>query len=368
MKVRSKLNVLLLICIIVLLVSLPLTAYSIYEDPYINLLENDKKVVTDFIELWIKDMYHNDGTKVDKISQVLDENENVTGYIIDFSKNNEDNGYIVLDRRQPDVVKEFSLTSKSIYDNLIDNANENNYKKNKLFTDGTEYFLKIKNSQEWNLIDLAKNIINYQSWKKEISNTKKGASDLPVSNFILNKSSIPNGSEKTISRAETFVPAIMNDFNANNHCGPTTVLNLIKLAEHRGQGAICNKNNNKELFGMICSVMNFDLEKGGASDSEIYKGLRSVVKYLNTKVEINVYWFDLWSDFERDINAGKSIYFGLNTKKSGHAMIAVGYRKCSNANYLRVIDNWSKHTERYVLFDKSPYIAFDGASVVFKSL
>lgn len=160
----------------------------------------------------------------------------------------------------------------------------------------------------------------------------------------------------------------MNDFNANNHCGPTTVLNLIKLAEHRGQGAICNKNNNKELFGMICSVMNFDLEKGGASDSEIYKGLRSVVKYLNTKVEINVYWFDLWSDFERDINAGKSIYFGLNTKKSGHAMIAVGYRKCSNANYLRVIDNWSKHTERYVLFDKSPYIAFDGASVVFKSL
>lgn len=64
MKVRSKLNVLLLICIIVLLVSLPLTAYSIYEDPYINLLENDKKVVTDFIELWIKDMYHNDGTKL----------------------------------------------------------------------------------------------------------------------------------------------------------------------------------------------------------------------------------------------------------------------------------------------------------------
>lgn len=45
MKVRSKLNVLLLICIIVLLVSLPLTAYSIYEDPYINLLENDKKLL-----------------------------------------------------------------------------------------------------------------------------------------------------------------------------------------------------------------------------------------------------------------------------------------------------------------------------------
>lgn len=198
MKVRSKLNVLLLICIIVLLVSLPLTAYSIYEDPYINLLENDKKVVTDFIELWIKDMYRNDGTKVDRLSQVLDENEIVTGYLIDFSKNNENNGYMVLDRRQPDVVKEFSLTSKSIYDNLIDNANENNYKKKKLFTDDSGYFLKIKNSQEWNLIDLAKNIINYQSWKKEISNTKKGASELPVSNFILNKSSIPNGSEKQL--------------------------------------------------------------------------------------------------------------------------------------------------------------------------
>lgn len=367
MKVRSRLNVVLLICIIVLLVSLPLTAYSIYEDPYNNLLENDKQVVSDFVELWIKDMYHNDGTKVDKISQVLDENENVTGYIIDFSKNNEDNGYIVLDRSQPDVVKDFSLTSKSIYDNLTDNANKKIYTKSKLFFDGTDFYLKIKSGKEWGLMDLANNITNLTSWKNDTSNTQKAASDLSVNNFILNKSSIPNGSEKTISRAENYIPVTMNEFDSNNHCGPTTVLNLIKLAEHRGQGAMCNKNNNSQLFGMICGAMNFNPDKG-ATNSQIYKALKSVVKHLNTKVVIDEYWFDLWSDFKRDIDAGKSIYFGINTKKDGHAMIAVGYRTCSNANYLRVIDNWNRHTERYVLFDKSPYTDFDGASVVFKSL
>lgn len=368
MKVRSRLNVVLLICIIVLLVSLPLTAYSIYEDPYNNLLENDKQVVSDFVELWIKDMYHNDGTKVDKISQVLNENEIVTGYIIDFAKNNTDNGYMVLDKRMPDKVVDFALCSKSITDKIKENVDEikPNTKLNKLYFDGLDYYAKIKINNYWSLINCNKVISKFDSWKEKLLNSNIVKADL-ISNYVLSANSIPTGTEKVLSRADTFVPVTTDDFNSNNHCGPTAAVNLIKLAEHRAQGGICNKNSDQKLFAMVCNAMNF-VPKDGSLNSQIFKGLKGVAKNLNTKVVVDEYWFDLWSDFVRDIDAGKSIYLGLNTKDDGHALIVVGYRICENAKYLRVIDNWNYRTNRYVLFNKSSYTSFQGASVLFKNI
>lgn len=66
--------------------------------------------------------------------------------------------------------------------------------------------------------------------------------------------------------------------------------------------------------------MKFDKIKGGATNGEIYKGIRGIAPNVNVKVSIDQYLFD----------------------------------------------NWTSHTESYVLFNKKNYTDFDGAAVVFK--
>lgn len=329
-----------------------------------NLLVEDRENVENFTNKWIFEMYSDDGTYVDNIAKVCDSEDKVTGYIIEFKKENTDNGYMILDKRKPDCVVEFSLKSDSVVDIIAENieSNKNNKKLKKLYSDGVNYIAKIKKGFSWKAVGLDNNIKLFKDWKKDAY-----VNSSYVQDFVLGKNSVPSGGETVISRADTFVPVKMSELPSKNHCGPTTVLNLIKLAEYRGEGGICNKINNRELFSMICDKMNFKTD-AGSTNIQIYKGLRGIVKHINTKVSINEYWFDLWSDFRRDLNAGKAVFFAVNTNRDdGHAMIAVGYRSCANGNYQRVIDNWVSHTERYLLFDKGPYIAFNGAAVVFKN-
>lgn len=183
---------------------------------------------------------------------------------------------MVLDKRMPDKVVDFALCSKSITDKIKENVDEikPTTKLNKLYFDGLDYYAKIKIDNYWSLINYNKVISKFDSWKEKLLNSNIVKADL-ISNYVLSANSIPTGTEKILSRADTFVPVSTDDFVSKNHCGPTAAVNLIKLAEHRAQGGIINKHSNQTLFAMVCTAMNF-VPKDGSLNSQIFKGLKVV--------------------------------------------------------------------------------------------
>ncbi len=88
---------------------------------------------------------------------------------------------------------------------------------------------------------------------------------------------------------------------------------------------------------------------------------------------INDYWFDLWSDFKRDVDNSIPIYlhtagtiYNANTGEyelSGHAQVVVGYREYSDGSlYLHIFSGWYDHPS-FVKFKPDSLVEFDGYSV-----
>lgn len=254
--------------------------------------------------------------------------------------------------------------------NLINNKeNIGKSKIKKLYKDGMNLLCKIQTKDGIELYDIVNTREKFSVWKdKSNANNFESSAQRGIANLVFDQAFIPNGTDKIISGADTFVPYTQYEFPySSKNCGPTTIFNLIKLAEHRGV-SMCIKITNDELFNSICSHLDFD-GTGGISNGDLYRGLKAVVKNINVKVKVNEYLFDAWSDYERDINAGKSIAVNARVSgEDGHAMTAVGYRIAGKEKCLRVITNWSQHTKSYILFKKSNFAYFESGSVVFEAI
>ena len=78
------------------------------------------------------------------------------------------------------------------------------------------------------------------------------------------------------------------------------------------------------------------------------------------------YWLVLFSDFKRDIDAGKPCMFGynwntVNGSRDGHHVFVCGYTITTENKYLRVADGWTRGT-KYLNFSGCSYKATQGVS------
>lgn len=98
----------------------------------------------------------------------------------------------------------------------------------------------------------------------------------------------------------------------------------------------------------------YDVGNGGLERS---KGVSAANKYINNlgyKASSFDYWSDPFSYFVNDIGKNYTVLTSIRSGSEGHLVIVIGWGedRCSNSGrFLRVIDGWTTHTNRYVKFD-----------------
>ncbi len=106
--------------------------------------------------------------------------------------------------------------------------------------------------------------------------------------------------------------------------------------------------------------------KGGLTNDEVINTLREYVAEREFNISIADYWYDLWSDFTRDINNDLPVFVSIegwvpdDERWVAHLVVAVGYIETDNANYLKVADGEFSY-QRYLNYDY--YSVHEGFSV-----
>lgn len=346
MQIKFKYFIILL-CLLLLCTSVMLS-FAYVEDIYDTLLSEDRQNTKIFLNNWLDNVYKHDGTKINKITRMYNSDDKISGYIVNFSKNDLPNGYIVLDKQSNNPIKEFAFNGESITDRLESNANTevNNLK---IYNSTLNYLAKSKNKIN-EFYDI------YQMNFKNMNTVLKSATPLKDLIFFPDDR-IDQSKCVDLPNLICFRAATTTEFPGQNDCGPTAVLNILNWAKFTG------KLSSYVEYDEIRTAMNFNDK--GSNDIQCLEAIKKIAKNHDKKAIVDAYWGDKFDDFKRDINAKKPIYLGVLPKSGeGHAMVVCGYVEMpSGAKYLRVMDGWETVTSRFIEFNKSNYWRFDGASV-----
>lgn len=189
------------------------------------------------------------------------------------------------------------------------------------------------------------------------------------SGSVNSQNSIPSPNLNYIVQADT--ETFMNSFA----CGVVAGLNLLYYYDSHGYpnmfsdlstmydvySDLWNKSNTK------VNKINNGIKYGTTINTDLYKAIKSVVESKGYALSYDHYWFDHWfSDYVRDINADKPIlvlynYINAEHKEDGHFVLAVGYVRTSQADYLQVQDTWHREL-RYMNFSGFSYESVTGCS------
>lgn len=358
MKILRK-NVVLVAMLTLMVLTLSLCvseAYAYSSNEYSNLLEEDRQNTKTFIENWIANTYKNDGTELSKITKTYGYNDAVSGYIIDFKKDNMPNGYILLDKQSKNHIKEFALSGESISNRLTENS-DTSLKDLKIYQKFGNLFAKNKRESIDKLYDLYNNIIS----SRDIFNTTLYSNEIYKELVFFPDERVDSQNNVDLPNSVYVTPLTTYNYSDDGNCALVATANIIRWS--RSVGKVKNENFN-DYYDMK-RITNFKI---GLNDIQALEGLKKYAKEYNQKVKIDAYWFDTWDDFTRDIRAQKIIFLGLKPwlAKAAHAMVVVGFNEMpSGGKYLRVYDGWHRVATRYIEFKKSNYSKFDGASVDF---
>lgn len=122
---------------------------------------------------------------------------------------------------------------------------------------------------------------------------------------------------------ETFTPSIMDDFipfSAPNgqvvnlgNCSVTAATNLVSYyAEKRGFSNLLINNSRHDTYDQLVALSGFktylpesaNKNQEGLNINQINSAINKYVKNRGYKYSSDTYWFNLWSDWRRDINNG----------------------------------------------------------------
>lgn len=358
MKLSRK-NIVFIIMLLVIFSTLSLSisvAYAYSSDEYSNLLVEDRQNTQNFIENWIENTYNNDGTKLGKITRLFDMRENVSGYIIDFHKDNKPNGYILLDKQSENPIKEFALEGDSLTKRLADNASSN---QNDIKIYNCNNTILAKNKLNSVLTDIYNNTYN----EDDIFNPSLYMNAPGYDQLIFSPDSrIDYKYEKKLPKIFQMRPYRTSEYPEDGNCSVVAAANIIHYWQLRD--VVVEDHNEYEDIKRITKFK----PGSGLIDIQTLEGLKKYAKEKGLKISVNAYFLDKWENFTSDIIAGRPIFLGLKPwNAAGHAVVVCGYVEMpSGAKYLQVLDGWDKTIARYMEFKKSNYSKFDGASVEFK--
>lgn len=361
MKILRK-NVVLVAMLTLMVLALSLCvseAYAYSSDEYSNLLEEDRQNTKTFIENWIANTYKNDGTELSKITKTYGYNDAVSGYVIDFKKDNMPNGYILLDKQSDNPIKEFALEGDSLTKRLADNtsSNENDIK---IYNCNNTILAKNNKLKNKILTDIYNNTYN----EDDIFNPSLYMNAPGYDQLIFDPDSrIDYNYGKDLPEILYMRPYRTGEYPDPGNCSVVAAANIIHYWQLRG--VVAEDHNEYED---IKRITKFKSSGAGLNDIQALEGLKNYAKEKGLKISVNAYLFDTWNNFKSDIIAGRPIFLGLKPWNDyGHAVVVCGYIEMpSGDKYLRVLDGWDNTIARFMEFKKSNYFKFDGASVEFK--
>lgn len=301
------------------------------------------------------------------------------------------------------------MSGEGIYETLVDNYNANGYgnlngkREKKIFSTGLfEYAIPTDNNTCYTsnnekltlntIRELARNIKNLQKYTKSELTEKKEYYD----GFYNGSNLIPARFKYgALTGIETFTPSIMDDFipfSAPNgqvvnlgNCSVTAATNLVSYyAEKRGFSNLLINNSRHDTYDQLVALSGFktylpesaNKNQEGLNINQINSAINKYVKNRGYKYSSDTYWFNLWSDWRRDINNGYPAYTSVQGKvfednqwkSAGHAVIAVGYREydTSGEKYLRVLDGWYRRSDRYIYFNSNYFTSKNGIAMKVK--
>lgn len=365
---------------------------------------------TNAAKVWLSQNY-NDGTEIGDIIPII-EGDDISAYCVNFQLNNMPNGYVVVNtnKNSGECIKEFGLSGEGIYETLVDNYNANGYgnlngkREKKIFSTGLfEYAIPTDNNTCYtsNNEKLSLNFIKELSHK---INSLRLSYDTELTEKIEMNEGFYNGTAlgtsgfkyAYLTGIDNFIPSVMHELRPSSsysqsmrvnlgNCSVTAATNLVSYyAEKRGFSNLLINNKRQATYNNIVDISGFksylpsslDYDQEGLNLIQINNAISKYVKSKGYKYSSDTYWFNLWSDWRRDINNGYPVYTsiqGLSFAKNewikvGHAVIAVGYREyeANNAKYLRVLDGWNRTSDRYLYFNSNYFTSKNGIAMKVK--
>lgn len=344
-----------------------------------------------------------EGTEIKDIIPILNLNNSLEGYCINFSTNSVDAGYLVLnaDKYAESYVKEFALDGTGIFETLVEEIpiksraatittpviySTNPYQYAIKYSQGDEELFYnsdtrvLKRASEMETYEQGDSL-NYAALSQQ---NEDGQSKEEYYDSFFNDDDFTSyvwDADVAIFDATYFTPftmdALVNGTNLSN-CGPTAAMNIIKyyFDKHHKKNMFLN-NSLADTYSAIINAVGFDKddEEGkGIYYDKLQSGLKSYISGRGYTVKIGDYWFDWWSDFTRDFDGGYpnlifiegNKYDNINKKwiTVGHFVVGIGYRVSSDGKqFVRVCDGWNATNKRFVLFKSDSISKFKGAVV-----
>ena len=348
-------------------------------------------------KIWLSRNYTDD-TQTDEIIPIM-AGDKVMSYCVNFKNSSGPNGYVVFDayRYTTEIVSEFALSGKGIYDTLYANAGITEVTP---YTSGTstanvEKVIYSLGAYEYAVSENNSGSKFYTSYGTSISSTdineigedvkavKENTLISPLidtdyrDNMVWGNTLYGTFESKTISDADSFIPSTSDDYRpingCENNCGPTAAANILNF--YREKKGFSNLGSSRQsVYDKIIGASGWnEYGKERTTASEMKEAMNKVVKSAGYKFYRDTYLYDKWSTWKRDLDKDHPVYTSFrgyrnddygNRVKKGHAVVAVGYREYSNGlNYLRIFDGWYSTNDRYLLFNSSTITGKDGVHV-----
>ncbi len=223
---------------------------------------------------------------------------------------------------------------------------ENNSSKNRNVKLNSSVYL---NSEELIDVDIS---------TKDSIQTLKTPSDDDFYNGIVSSYTVPpqgQGQHKTIRGADSFTPRLQSSFlrdgEDGGNCSPANFTNMLQLWRHRGKTKISSDPD--VVYREIVRLSGYDVAEGGLTRAKGVKAAKDYAEDVGYKASSFNYWSDPISYFRNDIFKGHTIPTSISSETDGHLVIVVGIveTEYKDMSWLRVIDGWSTHTNRYLIFN-----------------
>lgn len=354
---------------------------------------NNQRSVEHIIQNWIDSQYSGDA-EVCEIVSLFNVNDEYIGQLVSFVKDNNPAGYIVLSHMESEhPIIEYAFEGQSVYSYLVeqfaaDQANimaecqmnssvqvVSSYsiaEENVLYTDFINYSLKIRNEDEVLLFNQHKQTQTFNESQntenRSLPATDKffdGYVDYPTESGLRIYNIIPGAGANSALVMENMPGATSGEGN----CGPTALANTVKLyAEyflngHASLPGLRVNGSDADTYSRLVAISGYS-SNDAASMSELLDALDEYSDERGYSCSIDNYWWDLWSDFTRDIESHKPILlYTSSSAGTAHAQVVVGYQLYDNdAKYLQVLTGWSSNAT-FVKFKPSSLNNFNGYCV-----
>lgn len=343
--------------------------------------------VEQIAENWIATQYTGEA-KVSRITSLLSYQNERVGEMVAFERDGVPCGYIVLsvaDGEYPIV--EFSMEGDNAYDYLVNSFEaaknsslsaslgeassmltaEDQVEEDVMYTDFIRYSIRVNRGNESLLFDQYGKMESFAP-AHEISSSELEIKKCEYDGYVEFLNDLYGWEDDLLPGARSNMGLVMRempDGTKGKNCVPTAATMIIKMYAEKALNGH-EKLSNLKYYGSdpstytrLATIMNY-VPGSGTSYEYVYTSLQTYVPQKGYTCSVDDYWWDLWSDFTRDIDNKKPIYLHTVTSQTNHAQIVVGYRNYTNgAKYLRVFSGWRNYST-FVQFKTSVFSSFHG--------